>query len=429
MKKSILGIFALAFAMCVAVCSCSDKGGSTPESGSSTDENFTVYKVGDVLGAWEEGCLDIHFINTGRGESSFLIFPDGTTMIIDFAGCTTISDDEEDNSPQTPFLPSADISTQDVIVNYINHFTSEVSRGHIDYALLSHMHDDHWGTYNSALPKGGDGTFVLNSLCGVGVALPFGHYLDRGYPDYNFPKALTGAKYENLRNFLTWSKSTNGTTVEQFNPGALNQIALVHDAASYPDFQIQNLTCSGYYWTGTGENYELYIPETYDNSDAYPNENNLCCAFWLRFGKFDYYTGGDHQYNGKSTYSYKDSELPMSQVIGVMDVNKANHHGTNYCNSEEFMDATCPTVWIANPWRDVQPNGTSVTRVRNANPLCSLYATNFGANCTASASDFVSTQGHVVVRVDPTATKYYVYVLEDSDMSYVVKNVKSYACK
>ena len=35
---------------------------------------------------WKEGYLDIHAVNTGRGESMFYVFPDGTTMLVDCAG-------------------------------------------------------------------------------------------------------------------------------------------------------------------------------------------------------------------------------------------------------------------------------------------------------------------------------------------------------
>ena len=40
-------------------------------------------KVGKTLPAWSKGCLDIHFINSGRGECCFYILPDGTTLIVD----------------------------------------------------------------------------------------------------------------------------------------------------------------------------------------------------------------------------------------------------------------------------------------------------------------------------------------------------------
>lgn len=42
-------------------------------------------KVGQTLPDWSEGYLDIHAVNTGRGECSLLILPDGTTMLVDTA--------------------------------------------------------------------------------------------------------------------------------------------------------------------------------------------------------------------------------------------------------------------------------------------------------------------------------------------------------
>ena len=35
------------------------------------------------LPQWKEGYMDIHHINTGRGDCTFCILPDGTTLLID----------------------------------------------------------------------------------------------------------------------------------------------------------------------------------------------------------------------------------------------------------------------------------------------------------------------------------------------------------
>ena len=40
-------------------------------------------KTRAVLAPWAPGFLDIHHINTGRGNAAFFIFPDGTTMLFD----------------------------------------------------------------------------------------------------------------------------------------------------------------------------------------------------------------------------------------------------------------------------------------------------------------------------------------------------------
>ncbi len=434
--KAIRILFAAAIA--VALCSCSDRLKSGNETRphldeESADADFVQYEVGEVLGPWVEGSLDIHFINTGRGESSLLIMPDGTTLLVDMAGTLyTAADAIADGaSLPTPSRPSDDYTTGEVIIKYLQQY---LPNSYVDYALISHFDNDHMGGYSSSLATAGDGTFRKTSVCEVGATIPYHHYLDRGWPDYDYPAGQqTGGKYTNLKAFLTWSQSTYGTECEQFDAGALDQIHMLYDADSYSsNFYIQNLSNSGRYWTGSGQNSTLQFPETYDttnDSGCLPDENCFSNAFWLKFGKFDYYTGGDHQYNGKSTYSYKDSEAPMVKVIGTMDVAKANHHGTSNTNSQDFLNAICPTVWITNPWRDVQPNGDTVARVKKANSSVEMYATNLGTESTASASDFIATQGHIVVRVAPTASYYYVYVVDDSNFDYKVLKVKQYTCK
>ena len=39
--------------------------------------------VGCAYPGWNPGELDIHFIHTGTSENTFMIFPDGTTMLLD----------------------------------------------------------------------------------------------------------------------------------------------------------------------------------------------------------------------------------------------------------------------------------------------------------------------------------------------------------
>lgn len=43
-------------------------------------------KIGSQMPLWQNGTFEIHSISTGRGESNFYIFPDGTSMLIDAAG-------------------------------------------------------------------------------------------------------------------------------------------------------------------------------------------------------------------------------------------------------------------------------------------------------------------------------------------------------
>ena len=62
-----------------------DLGGGNNGGGTNPDDNQGQQEelIGKTLPALSEGCLDIHLINSGRGECNFYILPDGTTLLID----------------------------------------------------------------------------------------------------------------------------------------------------------------------------------------------------------------------------------------------------------------------------------------------------------------------------------------------------------
>src|SRR5258708_34125604 len=45
--------------------------------------SLCAQQVGQPLPAWTPGTLDIHHINTGRGNTALLILPDDTSMLLD----------------------------------------------------------------------------------------------------------------------------------------------------------------------------------------------------------------------------------------------------------------------------------------------------------------------------------------------------------
>src|SRR5580692_6755835 len=95
--------------------------------------------VGQPLPPWTPGTLDIHQIQTGRGNAAYFIFPDGTTMLLD-AGAIPAAPGLE----QGPARPDATRSPADWIVHYITQ-VSPRNPPTLDYALITHYHDDHMG--------------------------------------------------------------------------------------------------------------------------------------------------------------------------------------------------------------------------------------------------------------------------------------------
>ena len=420
-------------------------GGDTP-----APEKFDI---GSVLPAWEEGYLDIHCINGGRGEAFYYILPDGTTMLIDAAGAPPNELTSYDSdSPGVASRPSVNINSGKVIVNYIKHFAPSIAGGKLDYFVSSHYHGDHIGSWRSDFNKYGwtpydkngspvssinlnDGGFLLNGLAEVGLAIPIVKVLDRG--DWDKPASEEygtdsgNKRYQLYLNFLDYAKRKNGTVRETFKVGTTDQILLKHDPGKYSGFKVRSVAAGGHVWTGSGTQEATQFPsveECLKNKDKYSiGENHLSCVLLMQYGSFDHFTGGDICYNGYSTYSWKHVEKTIAKAMKKVEVMKASHHSTNNTNSTELLSVLKPDIYIAGVWRAVQPSPTTLKRVLTANPNTKIFTTNLDAsNVTTLKADgidpatFGCTGGHVVVRVAKGGTKYWVLVLNDSNEEYKI---------
>lgn len=415
-------------------------GGNGDNGGGTTSTSPIDVVVGQPLPAWTEGCLDIHHINTGRGESAFYILPDGTTMLIDAAGSLLKTSDK----PPTPAKPNDQITSGAVIIDYVKAYMPEVCKGTLDYMLLSHFHGDHMGSWSTSVPKHAGG-FYMNGYTEVGAEIPVAKFLDRGTrTNRKASDMIDSGGQGNYDKFIAWAKNTNASMDERFIAGRNDQIVLTHTPEKYSTFSVRNIAANGDVWTGSGSTAISQMPAadellTYGQSGkpetaALPYENTLSCVMTISYGSFDYFCGGDIQYNGRSSYGYKDIEMPISKVVKKVEVMKASHHGTANTNGKEILAALKPDAIIIPVWRNVQPNPDTVKRMYDANSGCNIFTTNLTDDNKALLSNYLSkfkgTQGHVVVRVHPGGTKYYIYVLGDDDLNRTVKKIHGpYTCE
>lgn len=421
-------MFYLFFSLLVIACGgCSGENGEDqPDNGTGPGNNNgkdQTSLIGKVLPDWEVGYLDIHAINTGRGESTLLIFPDGTTMLNDAAG-SLIS--PTNTIPPPAQKPNSSVSPGLAITNYTKYFIKPASNK-INYLMLSHFDPDHMGSFSTSLPLGPDGTFRTGGITEVGANIPFDILIDRGYPDYDFPTDMTSdSRMANYIKFIEWAKK-QGSTAEQFDVGKNNQIVLKEDPSNYTNFEVRNICSNGVVWTGSGSGSNNTLPSATEIAAGNGAENIFSIGFVLSYGKFNYFTAGDLQYNGRTAYPWKDIEAPVATVVPAVDVMKANHHGTANCNDAPLLNKLKPQVVIIHPWRDVQPNPATISRMFAANPFVQIFTTNMTeANkprLGANLNRMKAVEGHIVVRVSPGGDEYYVYVLDDTNQDYKVTGV------
>ena len=380
--------------------------------------------------AWQEGEMEIHHIYTGRGESNFMIFPDGTSLLVDVGDW-----DPSDYPKMCEPLPDASRRAGSWVARYVNRVNPH--QNEVDYLLVSHFHNDHTGDSTLPVPRteDQDPNYALVGITEAGQSLRFGHVLDRGYPDYQYPLPIQDPDVTNYRAFLQNQQRQYGLQQEPFVVGQENQIALQHDRSKYQSrFSIRNLAANGEVWTGpTGETRCFYDLNEANLDPQRQNENTKSIALRIAYGPFRYYCGGD--ISGQlldEKGQLVNVEEQVALACGPVDVCKTNHHAYKDAMTEGFIRHTQARQYVIPVWdyEHIQP--AVIQRMVSETPasddpvvfptclpqqLQAQYAAEPWMQSVAPVS------GHVVIKVFDEGRKYRIYVLSACDERMQVQRV------
>ncbi len=377
--------------------------------------------VGAVLPPPAEGGLDIHHINTGEGAAALLVLPDGTTLLID---CGSNQDTARPPRFKAPRRPDDSRLPGEWIARYIRQVHPQGPEAPVDFAVVSHFHADHMGGFPELFRH-------------VRIAT----LLDRGWPDYGEPLPFAGPMAGIYKGALAEQVRRHGMRVERFRGGAADQVVLRRAPERYPTFEVRNLAVNGEVWTGEGTAMRRRIAP-----GERPNENALCAAQRIRYGAFDYYTGGDlpGASDKPDTPATRDIESAVAWVTGPVDVAVLNHHGNADATTPFFLSVLQPRVCIAQVWDAQHVGPVTLARLRSdriAPGPRDIFMTNGGWEGRADhivrvfgeeagrrhvedlPTAIAAQQGHVVVRVASGGGSYTVFVLTDADESRRVRSV------
>lgn len=402
---------------CVILLTLSISCNSKNELPNENNKNWKREKVND----WQAGYLDIHHISTGRGNCTFFIMPDGTTMLVDAGDIGSKSFQEILNAK-----PNSSKSPAEWVAQYIKHFTESLNNnGALDYALLTHFHDDHiGGEVNTAVALPGK-NYKLSGITELGNLLDINILIDRGYPLYDYYPArdkMISVNSNTLPNYLRYieERDKEKKTTQMFEVGSNTQITLKKNAGAYSNFEIRNIVGNGKVWTGTGFESKVII-----ESNQFGGENSASCGFNLQYGKFNYYTGGDIQGENNSGGAY-NIETAVSKIIDDIDVVYCNHHAFSDAMHKDFIKATKPKAFIIPVWGYNQPHVNTLNRLLSRDLYPSdrmifatgeLTSTN---NTLGENGKQIKHVGHILTRVYEGGDTFQIFVIYDLDQKYEI---------
>lgn len=365
----------------------------------------------NTLPAWSAGYLDIHAINSGRGECTLVIMPDGTSMMIDAGEYYTSSAKAVDQKP------NANIRPFKVYTAYAKYFLKATGHEFLDYFLLTHYHQDHMGQHRTAYGTSGDG-YCRSGVMAVYDDLPIKKLVDRCGPSVTPTTSDYSADvYEDFKQFASYRKATDGMEWYPINLNASGnykkQFILKYDT-SY-DFCITNLGGNGKYWNGI--DFSTYSGNIY--------ENGACATVLISYGQFDYYSGGD------CACQSGIMQRIASGLNKKVEAMKATHH--MYYNTLDAATANIlrPKVTVAQIFDSDKPGDPAFSFHRQWGDV---FITNIhqgrldnsadikgGTPVDGLGSKVKDYGGHFVIRVSPGGSEFYVYKLRDTDFSYSVE--------
>ncbi|KKP03801.1 hypothetical protein THAR02_04072 [Trichoderma harzianum] len=377
--------------------------------------------ISSLFPKWTPETLDIHHIDTGGGNATLIVGPDGTTILID---CGTSKDASvgQDDSRRPGELVAA--------------YALRNSPGTtLEYLVATHVHPDHVGDVHSDKTAMGNG-FQRTGLSDVDHQMPAKLVIDRAYPNYGLRPPLSAPFADN---YLAWldARRQEGRKVARIDVGSKSQIKL-RSPEDYPTFSIRTLAANGLVWTSNGQESRSLFPDLSTlPPEALPEENKCSIAFLLSYGLFRYYTGGDltcDTYDGR--YPWMDIETPVAKAAGKVDVAVANHHGYFDACGPDFVTMLDATTYIIPAWHVTHPGMAQLQRMLGAWPGVArrnVFATRMLPENrllnNRFTSEMCSQQGHVVVRVAPGGGSYKIFVLDSKDeQDFVTAEFGPYLC-
>lgn len=303
-------------------------------------------------GTWRQGEINVYWFDVEQGDSQLIVGPTGKTLLIDLG--------------ETAWNSTGTSTMSRRIANAIRQICGVASGGvHLDYVNASHHHLDHIGYAGNPNDTQTVGNGLYRLLTPSGEDFTVGTLLDRDggtWTDANGDGDCDVGTSSNPAPEIAWHNA--GTTSQT----ARRWMCWLYGPASQPDRaniagHVTTLTNSAPWPTldlGGGATASIVLanakgvkmvdgvtPVSGDHTGdpTPPSENDYSVAIKVVHGPFEYVTAGDAdgEYATSSFgYTYNDVEAHIKNVVGNVEVMRANHHGSAHSSSHAYVTTLAP---------------------------------------------------------------------------------------
>ncbi|EDR21955.1 hypothetical protein EDI_272900 [Entamoeba dispar SAW760] len=339
----------------------------------------------------------VYIFNVGQADSQLIVYPSGYSILVDLG--------EERNDPN----PTNAIRLEKKIEEILG-------KKYIDVVVLTHIHLDHFGYY------GISGLWHLfevgNFTAGKFIERNVGNYTGENRKKCNNETYEFYAAGEFEKYSIEWVCYADSIK-DQTKVSKIREIANICSITQINppdnDSEVEIFTSNGYgavRWDGSP------VESNYYNQPMMPSENDYSIGLRIKYGNFIYATSGD--LDGGYYYSYgttiNNIEVEVKDIVGSVDVLRANHHGSKHSNSWDYLSITQPVVSIIscgfnNTYGHPHPNAA----YRLTQMSQKVFTTNI-CNSKVSFNNYYEMVDDIIITVNSTnATQFSI---SNSDNSY-----------
>jgi hypothetical protein len=166
--------------------------------------------------------------------------------------------------------------------------------------------------------------------------------------------------------------------------GNARQITQVRKPDPQVPFEVRIVAVNDRVWTGKGVETKVRFPalDSIPLREDWPDENMCSIAIRVRYGRFDYFTGGDMPgYPVPGAAAWHDEETDVARAIGPTDVHVVNHHGSLEEENPFWLATLGSRVMIVPAW-----GATLIPHRMSSSECCHLASMPGGATSSQRCS-------------------------------------------